>query len=416
MGRTISEKILSRASGSEVYAGEFTTSNVDLAMAHDGTAPLAIRSFREMGGDGVWDPSKIVLVIDHVMPSSSEGTSSLHQTMREFAAEQGIEHFYSGEGICHQLLLEHHVKPGMLVVGADSHTCTHGALGAFATGIGSSETAAVFLSGKLWFKVPETLKFNVEGDLPPKVSPKDVALHIIGNIGSDGSTYKAIEYSGGAVKEMDMEGRMTLCNMSVEMGAKAGIVAPDSKTLNYLKGRTGKKINPLTSDADADYEDEFEFQVGNLEPQIACPHAVDNVKTVSEMEGLEIDQAFLGTCTNGRLGDLEAAAEIIDGRRIAPNTRMIVAPASKRIYLDAIKKGLIKTFLKAGSIVINPSCGPCAGAHQGILSKGEVCISSSNRNFAGRMGSNEAEIYLASPRTVASSAIAGEIRGPEVKT
>lgn len=414
MGKTISEGIFTRASGSEVSPGDFVVADIDMAMAHDGTAPLAIRAFREMGGGEVWDPTKVVFVIDHVVPSSSEGMSSLQRTMREFAVEQKLENFYYGEGVCHQLMPERgHVGPGKLVVGSDSHTCTYGALGAFATGIGSTEMAAVLLSGKLWFKVPETLKFNIEGDLQSGVSPKDVALHIIGEIGSDGATYKAIEYSGGTVREMSVEGRMTLCNMSVEMGAKAGIVQPDSKTIEYLKGRVSGKIEDVTSGDNAEYEKRFEFEVEDLEPQVSCPHSVDDVKSVSEVEGLDVDQAFLGTCTNGRLEDLEAAAQVMDGERVAPGTRMIVAPASRRIHMKALKRGLVSTFLEAGCVICNPGCGPCAGAHQGILSPGEICISSSNRNFKGRMGSKEAKIYLASPQTVAASAIAGEIRNPK---
>lgn len=413
MGKTISESIFSRASGSEVSAGDFAVANIDVAMAHDGTAPLAIRAFRKMGGNKIWDTKKVVLIIDHVVPSSSEGMSSLQKMMREFAAEQGMENLYYGEGVCHQLLPERgYVGPGKLVVGADSHTCTYGALGAFATGIGSTDMAAVFLSGKLWFKVPETLKFNVEGNLQHGVSPKDVTLYVIGKIGSDGATYKAIEYSGQTIEDMSVEGRMTLCNMSVEMGAKTGIVKPDSKTINYLKNRMNEKIKNIPSTKDVEYEEEFEFEVGDLEPQVACPHSVDNVKPISEVEGLKVDQAFLGTCTNGRLEDLEAAARIINGKRVAPNTRLIVTPASKRIYKKALENGLINTFLRAGAVICNPGCGPCAGAHQGILSPGEVCISSSNRNFQGRMGSKEAEIYLASPKTVAASAVAGKITSP----
>ncbi|MEA1904323.1 MAG: 3-isopropylmalate dehydratase large subunit, partial [Candidatus Hadarchaeota archaeon] len=302
--------------------------------------------------------------------------------------------------------------PGALIVGADSHTCTYGALGAFSTGIGSTEMAAVFVSGKLWFRVPETLKFNVEGDLPAGVLPKDVALHIVGEVKSSGATYKAVEFSGPTVKDMSVAGRMTLCNMAVEIGAKTGIVEPDSKVVDYLKNRVEGGVRLTTNDRDAEYEEIFEFEVGNLEPQVACPHLVDNVKSVSEAEEVEVDQVFLGSCTNGRLEDLESAAGVLKDKHIAPNTRMIVTPASKEVYMGALRKGLINIFLEAGCTVCNPGCGPCAGAHQGILAPGEVCISTSNRNFVGRMGSPDSEIYLASPLTAAASAVTGRITDP----
>lgn len=413
MDMTITEKIFSRASGSKVSTGELVVADIDVAMAHDGTAPLAIKAFQEMGGERVWDPTKIVLVIDHVVPSASEGTSELHKMMREFAAKQKLKHFYYGEGICHQLLLEQgHVRPGALIVGADSHTCTYGALGAFSTGIGSTEIAAVFVSGKLWFKVPETLKFNVEGELPGGVLPKDVALHIVKEVKSSGATYKAIEFSGSTVKNMSVGGRITLCNMAVEMGAKTGIVEPDSKVVNYLKDRVKGEVRLTTNDRGAEYEEVFEFEVGNLEPQVACPHLVDNVKPVSEVQGVEVDQVFLGSCTNGRLEDLESAAAVLKNKHIAPGVRMIVTPASKEVYMGALRKGLIDIFLEAGCTVCNPGCGPCAGAHQGILAPGEVCISTSNRNFLGRMGSPDSEIYLSSPLTAAASAVTGRITDP----
>ena len=413
MGMTITEKIFSKASGSRVSPGDIVVVDIDVAMAHDGTAPLAIKAFQEMGGKKVWDPTRIVLVIDHVVPSASEGTSKLHEMMREFASEQSLDHFYYGEGICHQLLPERgHVTPGTIIVGADSHTCTHGAFGAFSTGIGSTEMAAVFISGKLWFKVPETLKFNVRGDLQAGVLPKDVALHIVGEIKSSGATYKAIEFSGPTVRNMSVSGRMTLCNMAVEMGAKTGIVEPDSKVISYLKDRAEGEVRLVTNDRDAEYEDIFEFEIGNLEPQVACPHLVDNVKPISEVEGREADQVFFGSCTNGRLEDLKLAAAVLKNRHIAPGVRMIVTPASQEVYTRALRMGLMNTFLEAGCTICNPGCGPCAGAHQGILAPGEVCISTSNRNFLGRMGSTEAEIYLASPLTAAASAISGKITDP----
>lgn len=414
MSLTITEKILSRASGARAVAGEYVVARVDSAMTHDGNAHLTIKAFQEMGGRKVWNPNAIVMVIDHVAPSASETISTVHKTMREFAQIQKIINFYDiGSGVCHQLMPEMgHVNVGSLVVGTDSHTCTHGALGSFATGIGSTEMAAVFISGKLWFKVPETLKFNITGTLRENVTPKDVILHIIGQVKADGATYKAVEFSGLTVTKMSIDGRMTLCNMAVEIGAKTGIVAPDQKTLNFLRGRVKKPIKLVKSDPNAEYEEVIDFEVGRLEPQVACPHFVDNVKPVSEVEGTEIDQVFLGSCTNGRLEDLRSAAKILKGKKISPNVRMIVIPASREIYLEALDGGLIEIFLTAGCLLCNPGCGPCAGAHEGILAPGEVGLSTSNRNFAGRMGSTEASLYLVSPITAALSAIKGKITSP----
>ncbi|KXB01561.1 3-isopropylmalate dehydratase [candidate division MSBL1 archaeon SCGC-AAA259O05] len=413
MGRTISEKILSEKSGEDVYAGDYTTASIETVMAQDGTAPLTIKAIEEMKGGEIWDPNKIVLVMDHTVPSASVGTSSMHKLMREFAEKENIENVYYGEGICHQLMVEKgHVRPGTVVVGADSHTCTYGALGAFGTGIGSTEMAGVFLSGKLWFRVPETLKFEVEGEMPEKTTAKDIALKIVGRIGNDGATYKAVEYSGDAIEKMGVGERMTLTNLAVEMGAKTGIVEPDEKVRKFLEGRVRGKIELVENDENAEFEDIFYFDSESLEPQIACPHQVDNVKSVSEVEGQYIDQVFLGTCTNGRFGDLKAAAEVLDGEKVDPDTRMIVNAASKEIYLRALQEGLIETFMEAGCVVSNPGCGPCAGSHQGILAPQETCLSTANRNFKGRMGSEEAEIYLGSPITAAASAIEGKITDP----
>ncbi|MEM1507121.1 MAG: homoaconitase large subunit [Candidatus Bathyarchaeia archaeon] len=415
MGKTLSEKIFSFASGKDVYAGDIVIAKVDAAMAHDGTALLAIEAFKEMGGKNLWDPSKVVLAIDHVAPSSNENFSRVHKVMREFARMYGAVLYEAGSGICHQIMVESGlVYPGSLIVGADSHTCTYGALGAFATGIGSTEMAAVFMSGRLWFKVPETLKIEVDGSLSPMVLPKDVILKIIGIVGADGATYKAIEYRGAAVREMSVDGRLTLCNMAVEMGAKTGMVEPDNKTLEFIRGLGNKEYRALKSDEDAEYAEKINLNVSDLEPMISCPHAVDNVKPVKDVEGKEVDQVFLGSCTNGRLEDLRIAAEILKGRKIKESVRMIVAPASKSIYLQALKEGLIEIFVRAGCIVCNPGCGPCAGAHQGILAPGEVCLSTSNRNFKGRMGSTDAEIYLASPATAAVTALEGKITDPRI--
>ncbi|MEM2593804.1 MAG: 3-isopropylmalate dehydratase large subunit, partial [Candidatus Bathyarchaeia archaeon] len=319
----------------------------------------------------------------------------------------------AGSGICHQLMVESGlIYPGSLIVGADSHTCTYGALGAFATGIGSTEMAAVLMSGKLWFKVPETIRIDVNGSLPPMVLPKDIILKIIGTIGADGATYKAVEYHGETISAMSIDGRLTLCNMAVEMGAKTGIIEPDEKTLKFLLSLGVKEHIALKSDEDAEYAEKISFNVSDLEPMIACPHSVDNVRSVKEVEGKEVDQVFLGSCTNGRIEDLRIAAEILKGRRVKEGVRMIVIAASRNIYLQALREGLIDVFMEAGCIICNPGCGPCAGAHQGILAPGEVCLSTSNRNFKGRMGSAEAEIYLASPATAAATALEGRITDP----
>ncbi len=413
MGQTISEKILSKESESEVYAGDYSTARIEAAMAQDGTAPLTIEAVEEMEAEEVWDPERIVLVMDHTVPSASVGTSSMHKSMRKFASEMGIENIYYGEGICHQIMVEKgHVRPGTVVVGADSHTCTYGALGTFGTGIGSTEMAGVFISGKLWFKVPETMRFEVENDLPERVSSKDLALKIVGEIESDGATYKAVEYTGKAISEMEVGERMTLTNLAVEMGAKTGIVEPDEKVREFLKGRLEGEMELLSNDEDAEFESTHYFDAGNLEPQIASPHQVDNVGPISEVEGLTLDQVFVGTCTNGRLGDLKEVADVLEGNQIHPDIRMIINPASREIYQKALNMGLIETFMEAGCVVNNPGCGPCAGSHQGILAPGERCLSTANRNFKGRMGSEEAEIYLGSPVTAAVSALKGEITNP----
>ncbi|HDI23806.1 MAG TPA: 3-isopropylmalate dehydratase large subunit [Thermoplasmatales archaeon] len=414
MGMTISEKILARASGKErVEAGEIVEANVDLAMSHDNAA-LVSKIFKEIGVDKVWDPDKIVIILDHRAPANIIKAAEAHKSIREFIKERGIKNFYDvGEGICHQVVPEKgYVKPGMLIVGTDSHTTTYGAFGAFSTGIGATEMACVWATGKLWLKVPETIKMVINGKLQEMVTAKDVILHIIGEIGSDGANYKAIEFYGETVKNFSVSSRMTISNQAMEAGAKAAIVPPDEKTINYLRDRVRGEIEPVYSDGDANYESEMEFDVSDLEPQVACPHTVDNVKPVSEVEGIEIDQAVLGSCTNGRLEDLEIAAKILKGKRIAPGVRMIVIPASREIYLEALKRGYIEIFLRAGATIINPGCGPCLGAHQGVLASGERAISSTNRNFRGRMGSPDSEVYLASPATVAASAIEGKIVDP----
>ncbi|RLI07755.1 3-isopropylmalate dehydratase large subunit [Candidatus Bathyarchaeota archaeon] len=415
MGMTISEKILARASGRmEVRAGEIVKAEVDLAMMPDLTAILAFKAMREMGREQVWDREKVVLVMDHVAPASTLNAAIVHRDIRRIVEEQGIEHFYDvNSGVCHQVLAEKgHVKPGMLVVGADSHTCTHGAFGAFATGVGSTDMGAALATGKLWFKVPETIRVVVEGALPRLVAPKDVILRVIGEIGADGATYNAVEFAGDAVEAMGIPGRMTLCNMAIEMGGKTGIVEPDEKTSAYLRKRTAAPFEAVRSDDDARYKAVLHIDVSDLEPQIACPDKVDNVKPVSEVAGTPIDQVFIGSCTNGRMEDLEVAATILKGRRVHPGVRLLVVPASREVYLEALDAGLLRVFAEAGALVCNPSCGACFGGHIGILAPGEACLSTSNRNFKGRQGSPEAEVYLASPATAAASAVAGAITDP----
>ncbi|ADP77382.1 3-isopropylmalate dehydratase, large subunit [Methanothermus fervidus DSM 2088] len=414
MSMTMAEKILAKASGKDkVEAGEIVMANIDVAMVHDITGPLTVERFKEIA-ENVWDPEKIVVVFDHQVPAESIESAENHIIMREFVKEQGIKHFYDvGEGICHQVLPEKgHIVPGEVVVGADSHTCTHGALGAFSTGIGSTDMAMVFSEGKLWFKVPETLRFEINGSLDKYVTAKDVILKIIGEVGVDGATYKACEFSGEVMKNMSISERMVLCNMAIEMGGKTGLVEPDEKTLNYIKKRTTKKFEIFKTDVDSPSLETMEINVENLEPQVACPHNVDNVKPVSEVEGVEIDQIFLGSCTNGRLKDLRDAAKIIKGHEIADNVRMLVIPASREIYKRALNEGLIKIFLEAGAVVCNPCCGPCLGGHIGVLGPNEVCLSTSNRNFKGRQGSTKAKIYLSSAVVAAASAITGKITDP----
>ena len=412
----IIEKILANASGKqEVSPGEIIEANIDVAMTHDLTGPLAIKSFREIGAKKVWDNNKVVVILDHLVPASSIISANLHKIVRNFAEEQNIKNFYDvgRGGVCHQVMPEQgHVRPGEVIVGSDSHTCTYGAFGAFATGIGSTELAAVFATGKLWFRVPEVIKIDVTGKFQKLVTAKDLILNIVGKIGADGAIYKGLEFGGSTIRDMSVDGRMVLCNMAVEMGAKAGIIEPDQKTLDCVNARTNKPFKPVKSDPDAIYEKVVDVDVSDLEPQVAVPHSVDNVKPVSEVEDTTVDQAFIGSCTNGRLEDLRSAARILKGKKIVRSVRLVVIPASQEIYLNAINEGLIKTFMEAGATIGNPNCGPCLGGHMGILAEGEACISTSNRNFVGRMGSTKSFVYLASPATVAASALTGKITDP----
>ncbi len=396
-----------------VHPGDIVDANVDMVMVHDLTGPLAVEAFKRIGISHVWDNKKIVIILDHQVPAESVKAAELHKMLRAFAKEQGIRFYDVGRGgICHQVMPEKgHVLPGSVMVGADSHTCTYGALGAFATGIGSTEAAAVFATGKIWLKVPETIKINVEGKFKPYVTPKDLILSIIGKVGADGATYKATEFTGSTIRGMSMAGRMTLCNMTVEMGAKNGIVEPDETTRKFLEGRTSKPFEEIKSDEDANYEKIVEFDVSRLEPVVACPSSVDNVKPASEVDA-PIEQAFIGSCTNGRMEDLRLAAQVMKGKTVKDGVRALVIPASQEVYVQAVKEGLVEIFTDAGALVCGSACGPCLGGHIGLLAAGETCVSTSNRNFIGRMGSTQASVYLASPATVAASALTGRITDP----
>lgn len=382
-------------------------------MGQDGTSPLAIRALENMGVEAVFDPDRVAVVMDHSSPSPLQGVSALHTIMREFGKKTGCHVYDVGEGVCHQLIPEQgHVVPGDLMVGCDSHTCTYGALNVFSTGVGSTDGAAAMASGKLWFKVPETVKFTIEGVLPRGVYSKDVILAIAGMIGADGATYQAMEFCGSAIDAMSVDARMTISNMAIEVGAKAGLMRADEKTLAWYEGRSERVPAPVDPDADAVYSSETVLDVSALEPQIAKPHAVDNVCPISEIAGTPIAQGVIGTCTNGRLEDLAIAASILEGRSIHPDVRLIVAPASRQIYLDAMEAGHIQTLVRAGAAVVTPGCGPCVGTHNGVPSDGENVISTANRNFRGRMGNSDAFIYLGSPATVAASVIEGAIADP----
>jgi 3-isopropylmalate/(R)-2-methylmalate dehydratase large subunit len=412
----IAEKILASASGKdEVKPGDIVDAKVDKAMINEITGPLAIQAFKEIGTPKVWDKKRVVMILDHHVPADSVKSAELHRIMRTFAKEQGVPLFYDvgHGGVCHQVMVEKgHVLPGELVVGADSHTCTYGCVGSFATGIGSTEMAGVFAIGTIWLRVPSSIRIVVDGKFQKSVAPKDLILHVIGEVGADGANYKAVEFTGSAISGISMSGRMTICNMTVEMGAKTGLINPDKVTLEYVKTVTDKPFKVLTSDPDAHYEKTVEVNLDKLTSQVACPHSVDNVKPVKDVEGTKIDQAFIGSCTNGRLEDLELAARFLKGRKVAKGVRLIVTPASQEVYMQALQRGLFEVFVKAGGFVCNPTCGACFGGHMGLLTAGEVCVSTSNRNFVGRMGSPEAQIYLASPATVAASAVAGKIVNP----
>jgi len=413
VGKTLAEKILSQKSGSDARAGSIVVAEVDLVFAQDTTGPLTVRQFQTSGFEHLANPNKTALFLDHAAPSPNYELSSEHILLRHFAQQTGCLIFDIGDGICHQLVAESLAKPGDVIIGADSHTVTAGGLGVFATGMGSSDIAIAFGLGKTWFRVPESIKVVVSGNFPEGVYAKDLILRLIGNIGANGATYKALEFSGDTVDSMSMSQRFTMANMAVEAGAKAGLFATDNMTKDYLisQGR-GNHYQSVFPDADATYEQTININVAELEPTISKPHTVDNIALARELKGTKIQQVFIGTCTNGRLEDLAIAANILKGKKRYPETRLIVAPASRQVLLAAIKAGYIQSLIEAGAVILPPGCGACLGLHQGVLGDGESCLSTGNRNFKGRMGSPQAFIYLGSPATAAATAITGEITDP----
>ncbi|MFC2056270.1 3-isopropylmalate dehydratase large subunit [Chloroflexota bacterium] len=412
---TLAEKVLAAHTDREkVSPGEFINAKVDLILANDITAPIAIKEFRRIGVDKVFDPNKIVMVADHFVPNKDILSAEQVKLMRDFCHEQGILFFDVGQmGIEHVLLPEQGlVLPGDVVIGADSHTCTYGAVGAFASGMGSTDIAAAMATGDIWMKVPPTIKFVYNGNLAKWVGGKDLILYTIGDIGVDGALYSAMEFNGKAIAALPMDGRFTMANMAIEAGAKAGIFRVDGKTSAYLKLRAKRPYTVYEPD-DAEYAQVIEYDVSTIEPQVALPHSPANAKPVSQVSGIEIDQAVIGSCTNGRLEDLRLAAQVLKGRKVHSKVRCIIIPGTQQIYIDALKEGLIETFIRAGAAFSTSTCGPCLGGHMGVLAEGERCVSTTNRNFVGRMGSPKSEVYLANPAVAAASAITGKITSPE---
>jgi len=413
---TLVEKILAEHSDNkEVSPGEFINVRVDLVLSNDITAPIAIREFKRLGVKHVFDPNKVVMVPDHFVPNKDIASAEQAKLMREFAREQGIIYFELGEmGIEHVLLPEQGlVLPGEVVIGADSHTCTYGALGAFATGMGSTDIAAAMATGDIWMKVPPTIRLVYHGEPGEWVGGKDLILHTIGDIGVDGALYSAMEFAGEAIEALSMDGRFTMANMAIEAGAKAGIFGVDNKTQLYVKSRAERPYLVYEPDNGAGYSNIIEYNVSDIEPQVALPHSPANVKPVSQVENIEINQVVIGSCTNGRIEDMRVAAQILKGRQIHSGVRCIIIPGSQQVYLDALVEGMLGIFIRAGAVVSTPTCGPCLGGHMGVLADGEKCVSTTNRNFVGRMGSTKAEVYLANPAVAAASAVAGKIASPE---
>ena len=408
---TLTEEIFSRRLGRNVAAGEIVVAPVDYAMAHDVTGPLAIEAFRQLETP-LWDPERVIFVFDHILPANTVAAAGLHRQVREFAAEYGVRHVFQ-EGICHQLMVEKgFIRPGGIVVGADSHSTTYGALGCFSAGFGSTDIAVTFATGRTWFRIPHTIRINLRGALPPGVFPKDLALKVIRRLGAEGANYLAVEWGGEAVEAMSVDDRLTLANLTVDFGGKAGLCEPDEHTREYLGEAQVVDLHPVRPD----YLQVLEVDAESLEPQIACPPAIDNVKDLSDVEGRHLDEVFVGSCTNGRIEDLAIVAAYLKGHQVHPQTRTIVVPASRKVYMEALARGYIQTFMEAGALVMNAGCGPCLGRQHGVLGPGERALSTSNRNYAGRMGSAQAEIYLANPAVAAASALAGEIADPRLIT
>lgn len=410
MGFTLAEKIISTHAGHEVRAGELTIANVDVCAVQDGTGPLTVQEFKKIGKNKLNNPERTILFIDHAAPSPRKELSNSHMVLREFSKEYGAILSDVGAGVCHQRLIEDYVNPGEVLVGADSHTCTSGALGAFATGMGSTDIAVAMALGKTWLKVPATYKIEITGKFKDGVCSKDLMLYLIGMIGADGSTYKALEFCGDTVDDMEMSERFTLANMAVEAGGKVGLFSSDEKTKEYLKshGREDKWVE-LKPDNDANYERIIKIDASKIEHTVSCPHTVDNTKTVDKLKDVKVNQVFVGTCTNGRIEDLRVVANILKNKKVNPDVRMLIAPASKGVYIQAIEEGLISTFVNANAVVLAPGCGPCVGVHAGTLGDGEICLATQNRNFQGRMGNTEGFIYLASPYVAAYTALNGFI-------
>ena len=413
MPKTIAEKILSAHAGRDFKAGDIAICKVDFCFGQDGTSSIIIDSFLKLKKQKIYNKSKFYMVIDHSAPSPNIGVSTIHKKMRQFRDRFGCGLYDIGEGISHVILPEHgHVSCGNLVLGADSHTCSYGAINAFSSGVGSTDLAIILASGKNWFRVPETLKIIIDGRLKKGVYSKDIILYIVKKLGEAGATYKSIEFTGKTISDLSMDARFTITNMAVETGAKCGIVEADKKTLDWVKRHTKRKPHPVTADKNAKYDRVIEIDASEIVPQAAKPHSPANSVAVEELKGKKVDMCFIGTCTNGRLEDLGIAAKILKNRRIHSSVRLIIGPASRSIYMDAAKKGFIDVFIKAGAVVLSPGCGPCVGTHNGVPADGEIALSTANRNFKGRMGNSNAFIYLASPATVAVSALRGKITDP----
>jgi len=415
MGKTMAEKILGSHTGKEVSAGEVAICEVDFCMSQDGTSMMVIEQLNNLGAERLFaDGKKYAMVIDHNSPSPLMAVSDIHAKMRAYCRQKGCLLYDIGEGICHGLMPERgHALPGGLVIGADSHTCTYGAVNCACTGVGSTDLAAAVFTGKLWFRVPESMRFIARGKWPKGVYSKDLMLHMVGDVGADGATYVSAEYVGPAIAALDMDARFTISNMAVEMGAKFGLMEPDEKTIEWVRAHTKEKLQPVFSDADAAYADVREYDVSKLGPLVARPHRVDTVSPVEELEGTPIQQGLIGTCTNGRLEDIRICAEIVKGKHVHPDCRLILNPTTKRHFVEAMNKGYVQTIIEAGGVFVTPGCGPCVGTHNGVPSSGETVITAANRNFKGRMGNpNDVNIYLGSPATVAASCLNAKITDP----